>query len=153
MAGFGTKFAQVLVPPAQIQSLSKTDRPTHIVVAVYHLVTMKPIWPMSMIRWRTKILGPITGGTPDRWTTCETHHGRNLMRKIRQGLNSLSDVVTLKSRPEALRKVTSELITEPDPLTRRNARLRCKYLVHIVEELSASKSTVHKILWLAGSRA
>jgi hypothetical protein len=157
MAGFGTKFAQVLVPPAQIQSLSKTDKPTHIVVTLYYLVTMKPIWPMSMIQARTKIVRHITGGTRDRWTTCETHHGRNLMREIRQGLNSPSDIGTRKSRPGALRKVTSELMAEPDPLTRRDARLRYKYLVHIVEELSAflspSKSTVHMILWFAGSRA
>jgi hypothetical protein len=93
----------------------------------------------------------------DRWIARETHHGRDLIREIRRGLNSLNDPLIRKHIFRAARKVTSELMAKADRLTRRDPRLGCKYLAHILDEStkfpSVSECTVYKILPSNVSRA
>jgi hypothetical protein len=98
---------------------------------------------LSMTPPRSEIRPYITRGKSDRWMARETHHGRDLIREVRRGLNSPSDLFSLKHSLGSRRKVNNDIISEIAQLTRRNPGLRCTRLTDI---LCASDDfpTVHK---------
>jgi hypothetical protein len=73
---------------------------------------MKPAMPMSMIPSRGEILTYIWRRKNGRSISRETHQGRNLIREVRQGLDSPSDFFALKGSLGALSKVNNDLISE-----------------------------------------
>jgi hypothetical protein len=89
---------------------SKEDKSTRIIVTVYYSVAMKSMMPMDMILWRTEIRRHIAGRKCDRQIVGETHHGRDLIREIRHGLNSPSDPHTRKDILGTLQKVGQWLL-------------------------------------------
>lgn len=105
--------------------------------------------PMRMIQGRTEILTHITGGKSDRWIARETHHGRDLIRQVRHGLNSPSNLFILQHPLGASRKVTPEVISEVERLTCQDSHLECVHLARILDESAdfpnVGKSTVHQI--------
>jgi hypothetical protein len=62
------------------------------------------------------------------------HHGGNLIREIRQGLNPPSNIAALKRPLGTLLKFTSDLTAEIGRRPRRDPRLGFKYLLCILEE-------------------
>jgi hypothetical protein len=71
---------------------------------------MKPVMPMSMIQSRSEIVMYIARGKRDRWIARETHHGCGLIREVRRGLGSPSDLFALKHSLGAPRKANNDLI-------------------------------------------
>jgi hypothetical protein len=88
---------------------------------------MKPTMPMSMISRH------IAGRKSDMCIARDTQHGRDLIPGIRRRLNSPSHFLTHKHMLRVPRKVTSELRSEADRLTRRGPRLGCAYVVRTSE--------------------